>query len=61
MSRNPDLVVIERKIGEARRRWLESASDSDQEMADRCERFVNDQLDRWLKVRDREQLRELTK
>jgi len=45
------LIVIESKIIEVRRRWLDTTSDSEAAM---CERFVNQLLERWLKIHDQE-------
>lgn len=49
--KNPHLTIIEHKIIEVRRRWLDTTSDSEAAM---CERFVNQLLERWQKISDQE-------
>jgi hypothetical protein len=55
--RHPGLIVIEHKIIEVRRRWLDTTSDSEAAM---CERFVNQLLERWLKIHDQEKTERMT-
>jgi len=55
-SKNPNLVIIEGKIIEVRRRWRDTTSVSEASM---CERFVNQLLERWLKIHDQDKVKEI--
>lgn len=57
-SKNPNLIIIEGKIVEVRRRWRDTTSTSEAAM---CERFVNQLLERWLKISDQDKVKEIVK
>ena len=54
--RHPSLIVIESKITQVRRRWRDTTSASEAAM---CERFVNQLLERWLKINDQAKTKEM--
>jgi hypothetical protein len=58
LPKHPSLIIIEGKINEVRRRWLDTTSQSEAQM---CERFANQLLERWLKISDEHRMKEMIK
>lgn len=56
LPKHPSLIIIEGKLIEVRRRWLDTTSQSEAAM---CERFANQLLERWLKISDEHRVKEI--